>query len=73
MTTYDLKGKVLISKNEYLKLLNMRDRLYLLDAGGVDNWEWYGASLYPDNEDGIEELERKNKLRVETMPSQEEL
>ena len=36
---------VTIPLSEYKKL-KRRDRiLTLLEAGGVDNWEWYGESL----------------------------
>jgi len=29
-------------------------KLAALEAGGVDNWEWYGASLYPEDEEGYD-------------------
>lgn len=34
-----------ISKKEYEELLNRDRKLSALEAGGVDNWEWYGDSL----------------------------
>lgn len=36
---------VTISKKEYDELIEDRRILRLLQAGGVDNWEWYDASL----------------------------
>lgn len=34
-----------ISKEEYEDLLDRDRKLSALEAGGVDNWEWYGESL----------------------------
>lgn len=42
-----------ISKNEYEELLDRNRKLSALEAGGVDNWEWYSESLsqyYGDEE-----------------------
>ena len=36
---------ITISKSEYLRLQKVDEILEALYAGGVDNWEWYGASL----------------------------
>lgn len=43
----------IISKKEYDELLDRNRKLCALEAGGVDNWEWYGESLsqYYDNEE----------------------
>lgn len=43
--------KVEVSKERLAKLLRDERELQLLESGGVDNWEWYDDSLYPD--DGI--------------------
>ena len=42
-----------ISKEEYDELLDRDRKLSALEAGGVDNWEWYGESLsqYYDDEE----------------------
>lgn len=42
-----------ISKKEYEELLDRNRKLSALEAGGVDNWEWYSESLsqYYDDED----------------------
>lgn len=42
-----------ISKEEYEELLERDRKLSALEAGGVDNWEWYDESLsqYYDEED----------------------
>lgn len=44
--------------NKRLKELERAERkLQALEAGGVDNWEWYGESLSEfHKEEGIEEL-----------------
>jgi hypothetical protein len=34
-----------ISKEEYKELLDRDRKLSALEAGGVDNWQWYGESL----------------------------
>lgn len=42
-----------ISKKKYEELLDRNRKLSALEAGGVDNWEWYGESLsqyYGDEE-----------------------
>lgn len=36
---------VTISKEEYEQLKRDSYKLACLEAGGVDNWEWYGESL----------------------------
>ena len=34
-----------ISEERYIELLRAASTLYALEAGGVDNWGWYGDSL----------------------------
>lgn len=36
---------VTITKSEYNSLLQQAKRLAALEAGGVDNWQWYYDSL----------------------------
>ena len=36
---------VKIGINELANLLKKADELEALEAGGVDNWQWYGESL----------------------------
>lgn len=36
---------VTITTIEYLRLLDDSKKLAALEAGGVDNWEWYSESL----------------------------
>lgn len=40
-----MEETVTISKEEYEELLESQKILDALYAGGVDNWEWYDASL----------------------------
>lgn len=44
---------VTIPKEEYLKLRNKYAFLQCLEAGGVDNWEWWdeACSMYHDTYD----------------------
>ncbi len=43
----------IISKKEYEELMDRNRKLSALEAGGVDNWEWYSESLsqYYDEEE----------------------
>lgn len=36
---------ICISRVEYQKLLDDSKKLSCLEAGGVDNWDWYSESL----------------------------
>lgn len=36
---------ITISKKRYDELVDQEEMLEALQAGGVDNWEWYGESL----------------------------
>lgn len=42
---------VTMTKRRYLTLLSAEIKLQMLEAGGVDNWEWYGESLNPEDEE----------------------
>lgn len=45
-----LQGTITIQKSEYLTLKEAELKLVRLENGGVDNWEWYDASLNPADE-----------------------
>jgi len=48
-----------ISEKRVKELLKKERKLQALEAGGVDNWEWYGESLKEMvKEDEVEELVR---------------
>lgn len=56
MTNTKLTEMVTISKKEYESLLDDAAWRRALEAGGVDNWEWYHESLenagyFDDEED----------------------
>lgn len=57
---------VTISKKEYFDLRLASAKLLLLECGGVDNWEWYGESLNPDDDDvdKLEAVEEKLQLEI---------
>ena len=40
-----MKKYRLVEERELLNLLEAHNKLIALESGGVDNWEWYGASL----------------------------
>jgi len=54
---------VTIKKSEYLGLKKDEKMLRALEAGGVDNWEWYGDSLneFFKEEDKAEERKEREK------------
>jgi hypothetical protein len=63
-----MDGNITISKDEYLRLRLAEEKLNLLDGGGVDNWEWYSESLYPDktiSPDSLDFDEIHEKLKRE--------
>ena len=42
--------QITISVKEYIHLKQKELELELLEGGGVDDWEWYGDSLNPNDE-----------------------
>jgi hypothetical protein len=46
-----------ISEKELVELLAAYFKLQALEAGGVDNWIWYGESLHEEIRNFIEENE----------------
>ena len=55
---------VTITKKEYLRLLIDSEKLCRLEGGGVDNWDWYSESLYPEDELGMDEWEEQEANRI---------
>lgn len=57
------KEYVLVPKNEFQQMV--RKYLYMLagEAGGVDNWDWWGESI----EDFINSYNEGNKTNFECM------
>ena len=57
---------VSMTKQRYLTLLKAELKLDMLEMGGVDNWEWYGEALNPDDEtsygDQVEDFEEMVKV-----------
>jgi len=56
--------KITINRDEYAHLLINSERLQRLEAGGVDNWIWYGDSLNPDGEESMDDFEKRIKNEV---------
>ena len=40
-----MEKKYIVSENDLIKLLEVEAVLNALEAGGVDNWDWYGESI----------------------------
>lgn len=62
---------ILISKEEYQRLQDADEKLALLEAAGVDNWEFYDEALdgyvptgelYQDARDILEELVEGSRI-----------
>lgn len=58
----------IVSKEELLDLLESYYRLAALESGGVDNWDWYGASL---NDFLKEYIEENKTLLLERIEEEE--
>lgn len=41
-----MENKYILTEKQLTRLLAARHELNALEIGGVDNWTWYGASLY---------------------------
>jgi len=62
-----MENNIEISREEYFELKLSFEKLQLLEAGGVDNWEWYSESLYPEDDktgSDIESIEADLKLKI---------
>ena len=53
-----------IPREEYFKLRCDQIQLNLLENGGVDNWEWFGESLNPENDKSYEDYVRELKEEI---------
>jgi len=62
-----MDGKITITKKEYLRLQIESERLNRLEFGGVDNWDWYDASMNPDDRPDMEDFEEMEKVRIKAL------
>lgn len=46
-----------IEESRLAELLREEWKLWALEAGGVDNWDWYGYSLFPDKGTTLNDIE----------------
>lgn len=53
----EVNGKVIITKTLYYNLKVEAETLRRLENGGVDNWEFYGEALNPEDECALDEFE----------------
>lgn len=58
-----MSENITISVKEYRDLKKAEAKLELLEVGGVDNWEWYGASLF-EGERTLEQLEKEIEVDI---------
>lgn len=49
-------SKIEIELSEYKNLLKDSAKLGMLDEAGVDNWEWYGDALNPEDQKSYSDL-----------------
>jgi hypothetical protein len=61
-----MTDKIEITKEEYFGLRTRSERLKRLENGGVDNWSWYGESIYGEDVQDWDEFEEE--LRKEIWP-----
>jgi len=54
---------ITITKREYFELKCAEIQISMLEAGGVDNWDWYGEALNPEGE--LSYREEKAQLHKE--------
>jgi len=38
-----------------------------LEVGGVDNWEWYGESMNPDDQPDMDDFKDSEELRISKL------
>lgn len=48
-----------ISRKTLEDLVSSKVKLQMLEAGGVDNWDWYGESLNPEGEESYYDFDEK--------------
>ena len=53
-----------ITQEEYYRLKCAELKLDMLEAGGVDNWDWYGDSLNPDGEKSFSDWRDELKKEI---------
>ena len=51
-------------RESFFRIMLDSMKLELLEQGGVDNWEWFGESLNPDDEPPFEEKEEDLKKEL---------
>ena len=62
-----MKGNVIITKEDYLVYRIESEILERLNEGGVDDWEWYGESLNPEDRPDMDEFKKEMRATIEKM------
>ena len=47
--------KYILTRKQLLELLTSHNKLIALESGGVDNWEWYSASIHDFIDEWVKE------------------
>lgn len=53
-----------ISKEDYFRMKSAEVKLTLLEHAGVDNWDWYGDALNPDDEESFSDWQDRFRKEV---------
>jgi len=62
-----MEDKITITKKHYLELIIDSEKLNRLERGGVDNWDWFGESMNPDDKPDMDTFEEEEKLRISKL------
>jgi hypothetical protein len=63
----NMSDMIKIPKKEYVALRMAQIMISRLDAGGVDNWEWYGESLNPDGYPDLDAMQVEIEKEIENL------
>ena len=62
-----MKGNITITKDRFLELMIESETLNRLEFGGVDNWEWYGESMNPDDRPDMDKFKEEEIIRISKL------
>lgn len=53
-----------VDEHRLAELLRKEWKLWALEVGGVDNWEWYDYSLFPDKGNTLNDIEDMSDEKI---------
>ena len=53
-----------VDEHRLAELLRKEWKLWTLEVGGVDNWEWYDYSLFPDKDNTLNDIEDMSDEKI---------